>query len=96
MDDLAKEKLEDNATSNELDILVERIKANDNVAWQTLTEKFQNYIHKKAWEQLDKIEEYPNYDRKHMEEDLFMAGWQATINAIHNYDPKKGSFLSYG
>ena len=95
MDDLAKEKLEDNATSNELDILVERIKANDNVAWQTLTEKFQNYIHKKAWEQLDKIEEYPNYDRKHMEEDLFMAGWQATINAIHNYDSKKGSFLSY-
>lgn len=81
-------------SNSEVNELITRIKSNDNDAWIKLCDNFARYIHERCWKKLRKFDITDSL-KKDLEEDLYMAGWQGFINAVENYDPNKGQFLTY-
>ncbi|MBE5861815.1 MAG: WYL domain-containing protein [Lachnospiraceae bacterium] len=74
--------------------LIEKVRANDNAAWERLCENFDRYVHECCWKRLRKMDLSDAY-KKDLAEDLYMAGWQGFVSAVRNYDPEKGKFLTY-
>ena len=74
--------------------LIEKVRANDNAAWERLCENFDRYVHECCWKRLRKMDLSDAY-KKDLAEDLYTAGWQGFVSAIRNYDPEKGKLLTY-
>lgn len=81
-------------SSEEVKNLIIRIKSGDNEAWDSLYHNFEKYVHKCAWNRLQKLNMSENR-KKDMEEELYQSGWQGFLSAVQAYDPKKGEFLTY-
>lgn len=81
-------------SSEEVKNLIIRIKSGDNEAWDSLYRNFEKYVHKCAWNRLQKLNISENR-KKDMEEELYQSGWQGFLSAVQAYDPKKGEFLTY-
>lgn len=79
---------------DEVNELLQRIKAGDNDAWQELYKNFDAYIHDRAWKKLDKFDMNDDY-RRQIEEELHMAGWQGFVSALKNYKQGKAKFITY-
>lgn len=89
--------MEQKLNNEEINRLLERAKAGDNEAWESLYGQFERYIHKCAWKIIRKYEIFPGdaERQKEAEEDLFQAGWVGFGAALRKYDPAKGKFLTY-
>ncbi len=85
----------DNAMTNEdVKTLILKAKSGDNKAWENLYAHFERYVHERAWKRLRKLD-MPTDRKKLVEEDLYQAGWQGFLAALHGYDPRRGEFLTY-
>lgn len=85
----------DNAMTNEdVKALILKAKSGDNKAWENLYAHFERYVHERAWKRLRKLD-MPTDRKKLVEEDLYQAGWQGFLAALHGYDPRRGEFLTY-
>lgn len=81
-------------TDQEIEVLIKEIKSGNNDAWERIWHNFDNYIHECCWKKLGKFD-MSGADRRDLEEDLYMAGWQGFVDSIKNYDPQKGKLLTY-
>ena len=81
-------------TDQEIEALIKEIKSGNNGAWERIYHNFENYIHECCWNKLTRFY-MSDADRKEIEEDLYMAGWQGFVDSIKNYDPEKGKLLTY-
>jgi RNA polymerase sigma factor (sigma-70 family) len=83
-------------TNEEVNKLIDKVKnANDaETAWQRLCDNFKRYVHKLAWEKLDKFD-FDNVKKTAIEEDLYQAGWIGFIDALKKYNPNKAEFITY-
>lgn len=81
-------------SDSEISELIIKVKSGDNAAWERICGNFDRYIHECAWKRLRKLD-MTDANRKDMEEDLYMAGWQGFVSAIKNCDPERGKFLTY-
>jgi DNA-directed RNA polymerase specialized sigma subunit len=81
-------------TNEEVNKLIDKAKCGDDIAWQELYGNFESYVHKCAWEKLNKFD-FDNIKKTAMEEELFQAGWTGFIDALKNYSPDKAKFITY-
>lgn len=81
-------------TDQEVDVLINKIKTGNNDAWEIICRNFDGYIHKCCWERLERFV-MSDADRKQLEDDLYMAGWQGFVNSIKNYKRENGKLLTY-
>jgi len=79
---------------HEIECLIGEIKSGNNDAWERIYHNFENYIHKRC--QVKLINFYmSDAERKDLEDDLYMAGWQGFVESLKNYDSEKGKLLTY-
>lgn len=81
-------------TDQELEVLIREIKSGNNDAWEKIYHNFEGYIHKCCQDKLIKLC-LSDEGRRQFKDDLYMAGWQGFVNAMKNYNPEKGKFLTY-
>ena len=81
-------------TEEQVNELIEKVRENDNAAWERLCENFDRYVHECCWKRLRKMD-LPDAYKKDLAEDLYMAGWQGFVSAVRNYDSEKGKLLTY-
>jgi RNA polymerase sigma factor (sigma-70 family) len=93
---MSKDKYLTNEEVNKLIAKITNAKnANDaETAWQRLCDNFKRYVHKLAWEKLDKFD-FDNVKKTAIEEDLYQAGWIGFIDALKKYNPNKAEFITY-
>jgi DNA-directed RNA polymerase specialized sigma subunit len=81
-------------TNGEVNQLIVNAKCGDDAAWQELYDNFERYVHKCAWEKLEKFD-FDNIKKTAMEEELSQAGWIGFIDALKNYRSDKTKFITY-
>ncbi len=81
-------------TDHEIECLIGKIKSGNNDAWERIYHNFENYIHKCCQAKLIKFY-MSDAERKDLEDDLYMAGWQGFVESLKKYDSEKGKFLTY-
>lgn len=81
-------------TATQVNNLIKLVNEGNNSAWKQLYENYTNYIHKRAWKKLEKLN-MPIDRKKDIEEDLFQAGWVGFVSAVKNVNPDKGKLLAY-
>ena len=81
-------------SDHEIECLIGEIKSGNNDAWERIYHNFENYIHKCCQAKLKKFY-MSDAERKDLEDDLYMAGWQGFVESLKKYDSEKAKLLTY-